>query len=522
VGAVGSNASQVLPPQAPKPVIFACDVRSCRRTFRSKENLEKHKRDTHFDPGQVLVDRITHLSFADALDKQVQKPRHRARRGRDAPAGNQTALPSICSAQSVPFASTNRQQESLQPSTLVSNQPAALVSNQSAATVNQPESLQPHVPMPSQAKSLQPGATMSSQAKPLQPDASMSGQAKPLQPDATMPNQAKSLQPDALMSSQAKPVQPGASMSGQSPPAVPAVMVAPPPMSDAEQANFVQKEIMRLQIPVDIVITSDGKFLYNNIPFTRIPAQKQPLFADMLESMIHLHPRLRREHYCPGSRAFPVLLSGHPVSDVSTLPEPLAEKPGLRVAVLCCSTIVTQNGLPEPVKIAAVDVETCRPLLNYLICPPTETKIRDWNTSITGLTGLHDIEAARQAGFKVIKSWKAARTALGKFLDRKTILLGYRLRDDLDSLRLMHGTAVDIVKCVEKAADGPLSKQQLHLDSLCRDFLQIKPSGQSPFGRDCLQDAYAVRELTLWMLKNADEFTRKSKSKSFEYQKLVN
>jgi hypothetical protein len=132
------------------------------------------------------------------------------------------------------------------------------------------------------------------------------------------------------------------------------------------------------------------------------------------------------------------------------------------------------------------------------------------------------MEDARQAGYKVLKGWAAARSALFKFIDKDTIIVGHNLRSDLDALRIIHGRAVDVAKVVEKAARGPLSKAQVSLDSWCRDFANVAELKIDPvFGRDCVMNALAVREIALCAIKTPEKLEKLAKQKTKEYQ-LVN
>ncbi|KAJ4297537.1 hypothetical protein N0V90_005429 [Kalmusia sp. IMI 367209] len=293
-------------------------------------------------------------------------------------------------------------------------------------------------------------------------------------------------------------------------------------LAEVEQANSLLSQIMRLLIPADIAISHDGSIIYDGIAWKRIGVATQPEVASMFEKLIHLPKMLQSEEYVPPPKTFSdEYIADYSVSDFETLPEPRDGKPGLRVVVLSCSKIVLGNGCEEAVKIAALDVLTGRPLLNHLSCTDAMAAVQNWRTSVTGFSGFHEFEAARQDRFKILKGWKAARIALGKFVDKNTIIVGYNLRSDLDALRIIHGRSIDLVKCVEKAARGPLSKQQLRLDNLARDLPRVQLKPHPTFGRDCLQDAYAIREVVLWSLKQNEKFVQYAKQKSLDYQRVL-
>lgn len=130
------------------------------------------------------------------------------------------------------------------------------------------------------------------------------------------------------------------------------------------------------------------------------------------------------------------------------------------------------------------------------------------------------MEAARRDGFKVFKGWEAAKAALYKFIDTQTIIVGHNLRGDLDALRMVHGRSVDIAKTVEKAAGAPLSKRQLSLETLCRDLPAAHLTIHPKFGCDALQNAFAIREVATWVLKNENKLSKWAKARANELDML--
>jgi hypothetical protein len=289
--------------------------------------------------------------------------------------------------------------------------------------------------------------------------------------------------------------------------------------AEYEQAQTICGKILRLRIQNDISIQHDGKMLCGGMAWTRIGVAKQPDVVGMFEKLTHLPRKFQTTEYLPPPKTFKAEYDiYYPASDFQNSPSPISTKPGMSIVAISCSKILLDNGRQEVIRIAAVDVLSCRILMNYLVSTDTKASVKDWRTSVTGLSSFGDIEAARLAGYKILKGWQAARAALWKFIDSETIIVGYNLRGDLDALRMIHGRAIDIAKSVEKAAGGPLSKQQLSLDSLCRDYPQVLLTTDATYGRDCLLNAFAIREFGLWMLKQGDQLVRKAKQKSLEYQ----
>jgi hypothetical protein len=299
---------------------------------------------------------------------------------------------------------------------------------------------------------------------------------------------------------------------------------------DLEQAEIIAHQIMRLLIKADIEIQPDGAILCGSNSWARIPFAKQLAFVEKLEQFTHFKiPKQQYTNYVPSPKAF-----ADDNNDVGIYylekfelsPARNPAKPALRVVALACSKIKLANECEDIVKIAAIDVLSCRILLDHMVCTNPKASVKDWRKASTGLTSFHDMEAARQADYKVLKGWQAARAALWKFIDNETIIVGHNLRHDLDALRMLHGRAVDIAKAVEKAAGGELSKQQLRLESICRDYPEINlPSPDPDFGQDVLQSAFGIRQMTMWMIKDKDNengvLTRIATAKSREYQQFL-
>jgi hypothetical protein len=285
---------------------------------------------------------------------------------------------------------------------------------------------------------------------------------------------------------------------------------------------LIYGRIARLRIQSDITIQHDGKLLCGGIAWTRIGVAKQSNVVEMFEKFTHLPTKLQLTEYLPAPKTFKDTYTAHyPAEDFQHSPDRRLGNAALGIVALSCTKILLDNGCQEAVKIAAVDVLTCRILMDFLVCTDPKELVKDWRPRVTGLSNISNLEDARQAGYKILKGWKAARAALWAFVDKETTIVGYNLRADLDVLRMIHGRAVDITKVVEKAAAGPLSRGQLSLDSLCREFPGVILNAHPKYGRDCLLDAFAIREFGLWVLKQGDEMVRKAKSKSREYQILA-
>ncbi|KAH8730550.1 hypothetical protein GQ44DRAFT_673431 [Phaeosphaeriaceae sp. PMI808] len=290
---------------------------------------------------------------------------------------------------------------------------------------------------------------------------------------------------------------------------------------EMEQAKDIYGKILRLLICSDIFIHHDGRMTVSGIDWTRIGLEKQQDIVRMFDSMCHL-PKMLQGEYLPPSKAFQdEYIYQYPMSDFEPSRPRDNAKPGLGVVALWSSKIVLANGLQDIVKVAAVDVVSCRILMNHLVCTDPKAEVSNWRTKETGLSSWSDMEEARKQGFKVFRGWSKVRSELWRFVDSETIIVGHNLRSDLDALRMMHGRAVDVAKVAEKAAKGPLSKQQVGLDSLCLSFPEMTLKSDPDFGRDALMNAFAARELGLWIIKNREMFDKKMIQKSVDYQRVI-
>lgn len=293
-------------------------------------------------------------------------------------------------------------------------------------------------------------------------------------------------------------------------------------LAEMEQAHMIHEQILRLLIQSDIYIHHDGKITVDDINWTRIGADRQPDVVTMFDQMCHLPKTLQSTEYVPPPKTFKAEYAAqYPVSDFEHSPKHDSAQAGLSVIALFCSKITLADGRREVVRIAAVDIPTCRILISNLVCTDPDAQVADWRTKETGMSSFADMEEARKAGFKIFKGWTAARAALWKFIDSETIIVGHDLRRDLDAMRMIHGRAVDIAKVVEKAAKGPLSTVQLSLESLARNYPGAVLKTNCASGRNVLACAFAVREVGLWILKNPEKLDKDARQKSLDYQSVM-
>ncbi|KAI8934826.1 hypothetical protein NX059_008507 [Plenodomus lindquistii] len=289
--------------------------------------------------------------------------------------------------------------------------------------------------------------------------------------------------------------------------------------ADMEQAKLIQGKILRLLIQSDIYITNHGKLTACEIDWTRIGTSAQRDVVGRIEDMIHL-PKALQGEYLPKPKAFANEYEySYPPGEFQMSPTRNQMKPGLGAVALGCAKVILADGAQDIVKIAAVDVVTGRILMNHLVCTSPNAAVADWRSASTGLFAWRDMEHARSYGYKIFKGWTAARSALYRFIDTETIIVGHNLRSDLDALRMLHGRAIDVVKVYENAAKGPLTKTQLGLEGLAKRLMNIQLKDDPEYGRDVLMNAFAAREFVLWACKHKPELENAAKQTSLDLQR---
>ncbi|WEW61489.1 hypothetical protein PRK78_006979 [Emydomyces testavorans] len=184
-----------------------------------------------------------------------------------------------------------------------------------------------------------------------------------------------------------------------------------------------------------------------------------------------------------------------------TLITPLCQNshiPKRAAIALDCEMVGTFEG-DHPVCLSAVDYLTGEVLINCLIQPLI--RVTDWRSRFTGLTPKKMALAAADA--TTLQGWEAARARLWEYMNPQTILIGQNLANDLKALGMVHTRIVDSEVLTRKAV-GVNCKRVWGLKNLCDAFLGIKIQGGKN-GHSSLEDAFAVREVVLWCIKNPEK-----------------
>lgn len=174
-----------------------------------------------------------------------------------------------------------------------------------------------------------------------------------------------------------------------------------------------------------------------------------------------------------------------------------------RVVAIDCEFVgITKHNISVLAQVCAVDVLTGEVLLDFLVEPGHRKVI--YRTRHSGLTG-HVFHRYREMGL-VLPDVAAAQEALFEFVDRDTILVGFAMENDFEMLGVSHWRVFDTQLAVREAelkASRVLPKRW-SLQSLSSQFFG-RLVQQSSWGHNCLEDAFAARELMLWWVKEENE-----------------
>ncbi|UNI17378.1 hypothetical protein JDV02_003721 [Purpureocillium takamizusanense] len=214
-----------------------------------------------------------------------------------------------------------------------------------------------------------------------------------------------------------------------------------------------------------------------------------------------------------------------------------ATRPATAV-VIDCEMGNAASGESELIRVSVIDFFTREVLLDKLVSP--NVPMAHYNTRYSGITRQMMENARRRR--TCLDGRQAAREAIWRFVDPKTIVVGHGAQSDLTSLRWIHTVIIDTLMVEMKRrrmeremaeatkamqatqvnhgerdsedggvsleasndnegktapqAEGGLSLKALTLDRLNR-IIQVK--GQ---GHDSVEDAIATRDLLCWQVSH--------------------
>lgn len=187
-------------------------------------------------------------------------------------------------------------------------------------------------------------------------------------------------------------------------------------------------------------------------------------------------------------------------------PPPSTKTQKRRAVALDCEMVGVraENGQEVSVlaRLGALDYLTGEVLIDVLVEP--EGHVIDWRTPYSGITPSLMNEAINNG--KTLKGWKEARDLLWQFIDTQTILVGHALHNDLKVLRMVHTMVVDS-EILTKEAVGPNTARTWGLKHLSAELLRFLVQDKQE-GHDCMEDAFAAREVVLWCLRNPADLQR--------------
>lgn len=188
--------------------------------------------------------------------------------------------------------------------------------------------------------------------------------------------------------------------------------------------------------------------------------------------------------------------------DFVLAPAPNPHRPTYRVLALDCEMVGVAPGRnsynkerSELAQLCVVDVLTGNLVFDLLVLPAE--RVVNWRKRFSGLS-YPAMMAARDQG-RLLRSWKAARAELLRFMDTNTIIIGHSIQNDLHMLRLAHSNIIDTSIQTAEAVFG--DKERFDRIWGLKDLAKALPEITVQAGRqghDCHEDTLATREIALW------------------------
>jgi len=280
--------------------------------------------------------------------------------------------------------------------------------------------------------------------------------------------------------------------------------------------NPIAARVSQLQLPEEPVYASSGEIIYSKNRWTGIPVPQQATALSLLAQRCHLPKFLQNTEYLPSPYDDEESSDDQGVQNFERSPS--SNNPKHKAIVLSSHKAIISGGKNEILLLSAIDYITGEVLISHLVLP--DGQVDDWRSSTTGIT-LSVMTDVIKKGFAVLNGWRAAREALWLLIDSDTVLVGHTLRHDLDALRMIHGCGVDVAILVQKSTGGTLSKRYTELDSLCRELLKVEFQARGERGLDCLEMAFATRELVLWSINNEAKLGAWAEQKNKDQQRDI-
>ncbi|KAL4810884.1 ribonuclease H-like domain-containing protein [Aspergillus unguis] len=172
-----------------------------------------------------------------------------------------------------------------------------------------------------------------------------------------------------------------------------------------------------------------------------------------------------------------------------------------RAVALDCEMVAVLGGQDEVAFLSAVDFFTGEILIHTYVQPTK--KVIQWRSSVSGITPAAMSDAV--AAGKALAGWRAAQQELWKYAGVNTILVGHCLNHDLNVLRIIHPKVVDsAILSAESVFHEPdvRLRRVWALKTVAQIFLNRTIQWGGRTGHDCLEDAYAARDVVILCLQN--------------------
>lgn len=231
--------------------------------------------------------------------------------------------------------------------------------------------------------------------------------------------------------------------------------------------------------------------------YSRVEYGQQPNIYKTLLVQRHPHEVLLRERFFLGKEPLPRdrVEKGLCIEDFVWAPKPYPSTQKRKAVAIHCVRRQPKHCPMELLAVAAVDFLSGQVLINLRLVPNI-----GWNGSSRS-ESLH--------------GWREARANLFDFIDQDTVIIGHKVQDDLEILRLLHKQIVDSRILATSAICMPPAKghdYKPYLENVCMDFLGIKLRQ----GATCpLENALAAREIVLHCIrwpKDLDIWAKETKS----------
>ncbi|KAI0150834.1 ribonuclease H-like domain-containing protein [Xylariaceae sp. FL1272] len=243
------------------------------------------------------------------------------------------------------------------------------------------------------------------------------------------------------------------------------------------------------------------------------PAQPLTIYGALLNELLSEKQMKDAKFPYPGERWQQNTESNVPmaVQRVALMPKASSnQRIKYKALVIDCEMVTTRGPPSSPnindlISVAIVDFVSGDVVLHCLVQPTAY--VTNWNFRYTGVNPAILKAAKGDPNQQVLRGWPAARTKIFEFADENTLFLGHAVHNDLRILRICTDKVVDSLVLTAHAAfgkDGDGPNRTWGLKGLCKELLGIEIQKKKS-GHDCLEDAFATRQLIIWCLTQPEK-----------------